>query len=78
MAMSKKQIDIKKVRMIYEQNPLTGDWLCWIPSTAQAYYVPKKSKAIKFCNKVNEAFDKGELEINEDGKVEKVAFPGQK
>ena len=60
MAMSKKQIDIKKVRMIYEQNPLTGDWLCWIPSTAQAYYVPKKNpKRLNFVIKLMKPLIRG-------------------
>ena len=51
--------------MKHEQNPLTGDWLCWIPKTSQAYYYTTKKSAEKFCNKVNTAFSKGELIIKD-------------
>ena len=54
--------------MNYKQNPSTGDWLCWIPGTSQAYYVKSKKQAKKFCNNVNEAFQSGKL-IIENGKV---------
>lgn len=49
--------------MQHKQNPLTGDWLCWIPETPQAYYYATKKSAERFCNKVNTAFSKGELII---------------
>jgi hypothetical protein len=57
--------------MKYARNPLTGDYLCWIPNTDQAYYVVKKSGAKSFCNKINIAFKQGKLKII-DGKVVKV------
>jgi len=55
--------------MLIEQNPETRDWLCWIPNTPQAYYYGNKKTALKFVNKVNKAFDKGDLYFNEVGKV---------
>ena len=54
-----------------EQNPDTKNWLCHIHSTPQAYYYERKKDAEKFCNKVNEAFEKGELYFDEDGNVKK-------
>jgi hypothetical protein len=43
--------------MKYEQNPLTNDWLCWIPNTSQAYYCKSKKEAAKFCEDVNKAIE---------------------
>ena len=54
-----------------KQNPLTNDWLCWIPNTAQAYYYKNKRSAYKFVTKVNNAFEKGELKIK-NGQVIKI------
>jgi len=55
--------------MIMEKNPLTGDWLCYIPDAgSQAYMVKGKREATSFVKKVNAAFEKGELEIV-DGKL---------
>ena len=70
-------INIKKLKvmakevMLHKQNPLTGDWLCYIPDTSQAYYCPTEKKAKDFCDKINKAFAKGELKIIE-GRVIKV------
>jgi hypothetical protein len=60
-----------KTIMKYEQNPLTKNWLCWIPDTPQAYYYPTEKRAEEFCNKVNRAFENGELKI-QNGKVIKL------
>ena len=57
--------------MLHKENPLIGDWLCWIPDTPQAYYLPTKKKAKEFCDKVNKAFEIGELKFD-DGRVVKV------
>jgi hypothetical protein len=57
--------------MLFKQNKLTGDWLCYIPGTSQAYYVPTKKHAAKFCANVNNAFNSGELKIIE-GEVVKT------
>jgi len=51
--------------MKHKENPLTGDWLCWIPGTAQAYYYSTKRTAKRFCDKINNAFAIGQLEIIE-------------
>lgn len=59
--------------MLYKENPITSDWLCWIPDTPQAYYCSTKKKAKEFCDKVNKAFDVGELKFGEDGRIVKVA-----
>jgi len=57
--------------MLHKKNPLTGDWLCWIPSTPQAYYYSTKKKAKVFCDKVNKAFEDGELIFNTKGIIVK-------
>jgi len=57
--------------MLHQENPLSGDWLCWIPRTVQAYYYPTKRQAKKFCDNVNQAFERGELKLVGD-KVIKV------
>lgn len=49
--------------MKIEKSPITGDWLCWIPGTGQAYMEKKKKNAEKFAKKVNEALANGELVI---------------
>jgi hypothetical protein len=67
-----RQRFIMKEVMLHKENPLTGDWLCWIPDTTQAYYYPTKKKAKEFCDKVNNAFEKGELKFNEECRVVKV------
>lgn len=61
---------IKEI-MIYKQNPLTGDWLCFIPGTPHAYYYATKKSAKDFCGKVNRAFEKGEIYFDEEGKIQK-------
>jgi len=61
-----------KEMMIYKQNPLTGDWLCYIPGTAQAYIYENKRGAKKFCSNVNHAFERGDLIIDEDGCVKRI------
>ena len=58
--------------MLHKENPLNGNWLCWIPDTSQAYYYSTKKKAKEFCDKVNKAFDDEELKFNEEGRVVKV------
>lgn len=58
--------------MLHKENPLTSNWLCWIPNTSQAYYCPKKKSAKEFCDKVNLAFEKGELFFDDDGKLNHV------
>ena len=57
--------------MLHEKNPLTGDWLCWIPDTAIAYYCRTKKQAGKFCDEVNKAFEVGKLKFK-DGRIIKV------
>ena len=59
---------LKKV-MLYKQNPLTGDWLCFIPETPQAYYCSTEKEAEKFCYKINQAFEAGELKFDDKGRV---------
>jgi len=58
--------------MIFEQNPLTGNWLCHIPNTPQAYYCKTKRQAEKFCDNVNMGFKRGELKFDEQGNVTKI------
>lgn len=61
-----------KAIMLYNKNPFTGNWLCWIPDTTQAYYFSKgvnKKEVEEFCDKVNNAFHNAELKIDKDGKV---------
>jgi hypothetical protein len=67
-----KQRFVMKEVMLHKENPLTGDWLCWIPNTPQAYYCSTKKKAKEFCDKVNKAFAAGELKFDEDGRMVKV------
>lgn len=67
-----RQRFVMKEVMLYKKNPLSGDWLCWIPDTPQAYYYSTKKKAKEFCDKVNKAFDAGALKFDEDGRVVKV------
>jgi hypothetical protein len=55
--------------MIYKQNVLTGDWLCFIPETPHAYYYSTKQSAKEFCDKVNEAFEQKKLYFDEEGKL---------
>ena len=57
--------------MICKENPLTGDWLCLIPGTTQAYYTSPEGVAKEFCKRVNVAFEKGELKLV-DGEVIKT------
>jgi hypothetical protein len=54
--------------MKYDKNPLTGNWLCWIPDTGHAYYYSTEKQAITFCNNVNNAFKTGVLKF-EGGKI---------
>lgn len=49
--------------MLMKQNPLTGEWLCWIPDTAQAYYCSTKGGAEKFCAQANADFASGKLSV---------------
>ena len=58
--------------MRHKQNPLTNDWLCWIPNTSHAYYYSTEKGAKDFCNKVNNAFHKGELKFDSEEKLVKV------
>lgn len=60
-------MESKEVKMVYKQNPETKNWLCYIPKTAQAYYVSKKKDAIDFCKKINDAIISGELYFNDKG-----------
>lgn len=55
--------------MLHKKNPLTGDWLCWIPKTAHAYYYSTKKSAKEFCDKVNKAFERKELYFDEQGNL---------
>jgi len=54
--------------MKFKQNPLTGDWLCYISGTSQAYYYSNKKDAKKFCDRVNKAYENGEWAI-ENGEI---------
>lgn len=56
-----------------EKNPLTGDWLCWIPNTPQAYYYSTEKQAMLFVIAVNRAFERGEL-IIKNGNVERESL----
>ena len=56
--------------MIYKENNLGGNFLCYIPQTPQAYYVNTKKQAIEFCNKINSKFKNGSLKL-ENGKIVK-------
>lgn len=57
--------------MEMEQNPLTNDWLCFIPECpSHGYYYPTKKSAKKFVDKVNAAIERGELYL-ENGKLKK-------
>lgn len=51
--------------MKYKINPLTKDWLCWIPNTPQAYYCETEKKAKNFCAEINNAFKVGKIKFNE-------------
>lgn len=55
-------------KMTYKKNTLTGDYLCTIPGTSQAYAVVTEKHAKGFCEKINDMFEKGEL-IVENGEV---------
>ena len=70
--MKTDKLDLQKEVMLHKKNPLSGDWLCWIPGTPQAYYCQTKKEAKEFCDNVNNAFKKGELRFNEEGRVVKV------
>ena len=61
-----KSDESKSKTMLYKQNPLTGDWLCYIPNTPQAYYYSSKKKAAMFCDKINAMFDSGKLKLDEN------------
>lgn len=37
-----------------EKNPLSGEWLCWIPNTGWAWYLKTQKEAEKFCKEINE------------------------
>jgi len=63
---------MQKEVMLHEKNPLTGDWLCWIPDTPHAYYCSTKKNAKKFCDTINKSFEFGELKFDEEGKLVKV------
>ncbi len=54
--------------MIYDRNPLTGDYLCHFPHTGQAYYMRTQREAISFCRRVNRDIARGFL-ILVDGKL---------
>ena len=69
--MTEETVTPKEV-MKYEENKLGKNWLCWIPSTSQAYYCPTKKKAKGFCDRVNKAFALGELKIDDRGRVVKI------
>ena len=58
--------------ILYKQNPLTGDWLCWIPNNSYACYYPTKRMAKKFCDKFNKAFDIGKIKFDSKGNIVKV------
>lgn len=59
----KQQIQNIPQIMVCKQNPLTGNWLCHIPNTSQAYYCERKTDATKFCTKVNIGFFRGEISL---------------
>jgi hypothetical protein len=59
--------------MLLEQNPLTGDWLCWIPDTAHAYYYSTEQSAKEFCDKVNRGFEAGIITIDNEGHLRVAA-----
>ena len=61
--------NMEKEIMLHKKNNLTNDWLCWIPGTSHAYYYSTKKNAKEFCDKVNLAFEKGELSFGGDGKL---------
>jgi Cys-tRNA synthase (O-phospho-L-seryl-tRNA:Cys-tRNA synthase) len=50
--------------MIMEKNPETGDWLCYIPNSAYAWYVKGEKKAAKFCKSFNTKFESNKLRFN--------------
>lgn len=62
-------IDTMNEMMIYKQNPLTNDWLCYIPDTPYAWYCPTLKSAKMFCEDVNAAFASGKLSFDDDGKL---------
>jgi len=57
--------------MVFKQNPLTKDWLCHIPHSSQAYYARSEKEAKVFCDKVNKAFEDGDLYFDGEGTVQK-------
>lgn len=61
--------------MLHKKNPLTGDWLCWIPDTSHAYYYSTKRKAKEFCDKVNAGFEAGVITIDDEGHIRLVTNP---
>lgn len=63
-----------KMKMIIKKNPLSGDWLCWIPGTALGYYFATKKQAKMFRDKINSAFDDGKITLL-DGRIIKEVKP---
>jgi len=59
------------MKMEMKKNPLTGDWLCWIEGTSQAYYYKGKRSAEKFVRNVNKGIENGEILIDDKGNVTK-------
>lgn len=49
------------MKMQMKQNPLTGDWLCWIEGTSHAYYCDSKAAARRVLAKVNADLKSGKL-----------------
>jgi hypothetical protein len=58
--------------MLKKKNPLTGDWLCWIPKTSIAYYLRGEKTSQKFCNEINKGFEEGKIKIDDSGRLVKV------
>ena len=67
---NQKEKNMKEI-MLKKKNPLTGDWLCWIPKTPVAFYLKGEKTSTKFCNEVNKGLDEGKLKID-DGRLVKV------
>jgi hypothetical protein len=59
-------------RMIYEQNPLNGTWLCYIPETPVGFYIKGLKSAKTFTDKINTALESGKIHLcPKTGKLKK-------
>ena len=46
--------------MKLEENPLNGNWMCWVPNHIPMFAFENKRDAIRFVKRINEGLDAGE------------------